>query len=516
MIIERLEHQDFALYEVLRHPVHCWEFIMNVDKLPHEEEFKYSDYQEDFICDFNEYVSLCCGRAVGKTESLAGILTWALINNIFPDDYIIYTVPNSAQLEPVWARVTRLFRTNSVLKTFIYAKKGINSSTNTINLLNGAVLICRIAGTMGDGRNVIGLHTPFEIVDEGGYYPWGTWLELGPTLNTWTPGVRQMVSGVPTGLREKNVLYAADMQYDRFTKHRISAHLNPRYSESDEVRSIEMYGEPGTDSYTHFVMGRHGKPTFAVFDRSLLQIEQYPVHKITLNGIQLSDNLAEYYERLALIPKPEKSSYRVIMGVDLGYTDPTAITLLTVNDGGTMKFFARIQLNKVPYPIQGRLLDFLDTKFNPVIIGMDEGHAGVAEIQKLKMEPQFAHKNYAERILPIRFNSSITIGYDEDGKEIKQSTRPFAISVLQEYSNEHRIIYASTDLELIAELERMVYVRLPSGNRVYRTLTPKGGKQGSDHFTASLTCAIMAWYLKNESLLSPTKRSLAPVARWNT
>jgi len=514
MIVEKLEHRDFIFYEVLRHPSHCWEFLMNVDNLPHEDEFIFTDYQQEFTCDFNNYVALCCARAVGKTESIAGMLTWSIINDVFPNDYIIYTVPNKAQLEPVWARITRLFRTNSVLKTFIYPKKGINSGTTTITLLTGATLICRIAGTMGDGRNVIGLHTPFEVVDEGGYYPWGTWLELGPTLNTWTPGARKIVSGVPTGIREGNVLYNADMQTDGYTKHRISAHRNPRYSKEDEQRSIALYGEPGTDSYIHFVLGRHGRPTFAVFDRALMHIEQYPVTKISMNGIELRDNISQYYERLALMPKPN-SSLKVVIGVDLGYTDPTAITILTANPSGQLRFFARIILNKVPYPLQGRILDYLDTKYNPIFIGMDEGHAGIAEIQKLKMEPQFAHKNYSERIIPIRFNANITIGIDEDGKDITQKTRPFSISVLQEYSNEHRLVYSTTDLELISELERMVYIRLPSGNRVYRTLTPKGGKKGSDHITSSIICAVMAWYLHNESLFGPQKKKLVNLVRWN-
>lgn len=516
MIYERMEHEDFMLYEVLRNPVLCWEFIQNIDKLDYEEEFVFTEYQKEFMCDFSDYVSLCCGRAVGKTESLTGILIWTLINNIFPSDYVVYSVPNKSQLEPVWARITRLFRANSILKYFVYSKKGINSSSNTITLLNGAVLLCRIAGTMGDGRNVIGLHTPFEIVDEAGYYPWATWLELQPTLNTWTPGMRQIVSGVPTGLRERNVLYTADMQNDSFTKHRISAHINPRYTEDDEVRSLENYGDPSTDNYIHFVLGRHGKPTFVVFDRGLMDIRQYPVYKVKLNGIEMSDNLSMYLERLSLLPSIEKSYINTLFGIDLGYTDPTAILILKENREGQLKFHARVQLDKVPYPIQARIIDYLDTKYNPLLIGIDEGHAGTAEVQKLQLEPQYQYKNYKARLIPIQFNANVVIGYDEDGKEIKQKTRPYSISVLQEYSNEHKIIYSSTDLDLISELERMVYIKLPSGNKVYRTVTPKGGQKGDDHFTSALLCASMAWYLHNDSILRTPKQKLLISAGWIT
>src|SRR3990172_4754874 len=202
------EEEDLYLYEVLRHPVFCWEFIQNLDKLEHEEEFEFTDYQKEFICDFNPEVYNCSARASGKTEAISGIFTWTIVTKIF-EEYVVYLVPNKAQLEPVWQRITRMFRTNSFLRNLVEPKKGINSGTNQIFTKHGAVLMCRIAGTTGDGRNVIGLHTPFQMVDESGYFPWGTYLELQPTWNTWTAGRRKIVSGVPTGMRESNVLYHA-------------------------------------------------------------------------------------------------------------------------------------------------------------------------------------------------------------------------------------------------------------------------------------------------------------------
>lgn len=505
--------EELILYEILRHPVFSWEFINSIDKPEYEDDFEYTHYQKEFVCDFSSYICLCCGRAVGKTEALKGLFTWLLINNIFPGDYIVYTVPNKAQLEPVWQGITIAFRSNSILKQFILPRKGINSGTFKITLVNEAVLMCRIAGTTGDGRNVIGLHTPFEIVDEGGYYPWGTWLELQPTLNTWTPGFRQMVSGVPTGFRENNVLYHCDMENGNFTKHRVSAHENPRYTEEDELRSIELYGAKDSDNYIHFVLGRHGRPVFAVFDRGFFDIKDYPVWKLTLDGIKLHDNLPSYFEKISAYPGLGRET-KTIMGIDLGYTDPTAIIIMYLDRNGRFKFHGRIQLNKVPYPIQTQVIDMLDTKFDPVFIGIDAGHSGKAEIQKLQMDTRYKKKNYSERVVPIEFTSNVVIGIDTDGNEIKQKTRPFSVSILQEYSNEQKIVYSSTDPELISELERMVYVKTPSGNRVYRTMTPKGGKKGDDHFTSAMLCLFMAWYLKNETLLKPEKPKLF-AGLWN-
>ena len=449
-----------------------------------------------------------------NTESITGALIWTAVNNVFPDDYATYLVPNQSQLQPVWQRITRLFRHNSVLKTFVTVKSGINSSNHSINLLNGSMIICRIAGSTGDGKNVIGLHTPFEIVDEAAYFPWGTFIELKSTLNNWTPGVRQIVSGVPNGLRENNVLYFADMASDDFTKHRIPAHRNPRYSEESEAENRELFGEPTDDTYIQLVLGRHGKPTFAVFDRSLMKIGDYPIYKSRLDGIRHHSNLEKYVEILSLIPALPKGK-RCVFGIDLGYTDPTAIIILSVDNDDQLKFHARVTTNKVPYPIQALVIDYLDSKFNPMLIGMDEGHAGIAAIQNLQMDERYKHKKYKDRIIPVKFNANIVLGFDEEGKEVKEKTRPYAISVLQEYSNEHKLIYSSTDLEIISELERMVYVRTPSDNRVYRTLTPKGGKKASDHLTSGLLCATMAWYLEHDSIKFRVKPTKLANPGWN-
>ncbi len=506
------EHEELIFYEMLRHPALSWEFLQYVEQTEYDDEFEYTDYQNEFVCDFNSYVSFCCARAVGKTEAISGTLTWVLINYIFPNDYIVYSVPNKSQLMPVWDNLTRQFRSNSILKNFISPKKGINSGEFKLSLLNHASLMCRIAGSTGDGRNVIGLHTPFEVVDEASYYPWGTWIELQPTLNTWTPGMRQTVSGVPMGFRENNVLYHTDMQNDSFTVHRIPAHRNPRYTEKDEARSLDLYGDPTSETYIHLVLGRHGRPTFAVFDRALMNIVQYPVYRLTINGIEMRENIGDYFTKLAALPTLD-ANVKTLMGIDLGYTDPTAILIMYLDKNGQFRFHARIQLNKVPYPMQSQIIDFLDSKFKPELIGIDEGHAGIAEVQKLKMEPRYAHKNYKTRLIPINFASNVVIGQDEDGKEIKQKTRPYSISVLQEYTNEHRVIYSTTDLELISELERMVYIKTPSGAKVYRTVTPKGGKKGQDHFTSALLCATMAWYLEHDSILHRPVKKLF-IGRW--
>jgi hypothetical protein len=906
---ERLEFEDLYVYETLRNPCLCSEFIINIDRTEYDSLFEYDWYQDEFLADFNMFVSLCCARSIGKSESLVGLALWLLINNIFPMDYVLYTVPSKVHLEPIWSKFVRYFRSNSFLKSFIETRAGINSSEFSLRLLNASQLLCRIAGQSGTGANVIGLHTPFEILDEciigtqkiatkhgnkhasevkigdqilswngelleykpvlsiqkternqeileiatsnnkirvgehhriytdsgyveaknlfvgdfiyqhqninrsswtdeettfvkeqiqnsikvkdiakkinrteqaifrkldslnfstkdvfdfiplseieyqtilgsllgdgsaskeifrasyttnhslkqkeyvdwlydnlkrlvrtspkisknggwgtynytfrtlghpkilelveklyingkktvtreyldllsplglavwymddgsergmwsthsfskqeneiictylkekwnidsyvywvekkdlycilihnrslqilrniikpyiipsmlykigegiynnnlptlhvipiaennstlakieilsikkvntrskilynfevesnhnyfvngiltknSGYYPFGTWIELNPTLNTFTSGVRLIISGVPTGLREKNVCWYADQESSEYSKHRISALQNPRFTEDDLQRAKDQYGGEEDDDFIHLVLGQHGKPIFALFDRGLMEISNYPVHKLIIDGIKMTENVGSYIEKASLLSSLPIKAISCFFGIDLGYTQPTAIFIMYIDEYKRIRFHSKIQLIKVSYPLQEKFIDYLDTKFNPMFIGMDEGATGKSVRQHLLEDTIYAHKDYHKRVVAIDFSSNIVLGLNTDGEEIKSKTKPFITTVLQDYSNNHRIIYTSTDLETITELERMTFTTTATGELVYRTLTEKGGKRGDDHFTSALLCGIGAYYLTYESLLFNNQKKQLIMSSW--
>lgn len=511
-IQEKITDKEWYLYEILRHPVLFGEFYRNLDVPRGNKPFEYSKYQREYLGDFNHYVSLCCGRAVGKTLTLTDYILWLMVNNVFPTEYIVYTVPNKVHLEPVFTNLIKSLRNNELLKNFIEPKRGINSSNFSITLLNSAQLLCRIAGTSGTGANVIGLHTPIILLDEGGYYPWGTWVELQPVLNTFQSGHKLFVSGVPSGLRENNVLYYADEVSNQFSHHRTSAHENPRYTEDDEAKNRQQYGGPESEDYIHLVLGRHGSPTFAVFDRRLMKIEPYPTYKTSFSGIDLR-TFSEIINRLMLIPILPQDSYDFIFfGVDLGYTEPTSIMIL-YEKGGIIKEHARINMYKVQYPIQEKVIDFLDTKFNPIAIGIDAGNEQ-GLVQHLLEDDTYLHKNYIKRVLPVQFGAWLSLGESSDGEEIKVKVKPYSVTVLQEYTNSHKIVYSSTDVDLITELERMTYTKSTTGEVIYKTLTPRGGKRGEDHNTAAMLSAMMAYNILIVEQIFIKKRKPLARGRW--
>lgn len=511
-IKEKISQEDLALYEILKNPVLGPEFIYNIDLDPVlDEPFEFVWYQQEILADFNPQVSMCTSRAVGKTVTQYSLLIWIMIYNIFPNDYILYTVPSKVHLEPVFTNLVRLFRNNSFLKNFIDGKGGVNSSEFKINLKNGSSLLCRIAGQSGTGSNLIGLHTPWIEVDEGGYFPHNAFQEMQPSLNVWTPGHREIVSGVPTGMRENNVLYQVDQEIDTYTKHRVSAFDNPRITEKDIEKAKEQYGGEETEDYVHYVLGQHGKPVFALFDRNQMKIESYPVLQLSVDGLR-SDDLNDVFTKIQAFPSAP-SNYGIFFGIDLGYTEPTAITIFYLDSQERIKFHGRIRLTKVAYPVQERIIDMLDTKFNPMFLGIDRGNAGLNVIQTLQQGTEYLHKNYKERVYPVDFSSWVSLGINPNGEENKVKLKPFFVSVLQEMTNTHKIIYSSTDPDMVTELERMTYTKSPNGDIVYKTLTEKGGKRGEDHFTSSLLCGAGAFHMLREFSMS-TPRVKLMKASW--
>lgn len=514
MLREKVTADDLRLYEILRHPALFQEFVRNIDRDPQLPEFHLSPKQKAIVCDFSTDVSVATSRSFGKSLSVAGILTWLLANSAFLGGYITYIVPNKVHLKPVWNELTTLFRTNSLLEHFIPKGGGINGSDWEIRLLSGAMLQCRITGTGGDGRNVQGLHSPFIVADEAALLNWRDWEEMFPTLNRFQRGYRLITAGVHTGQRDKNVLYATDQVLDSFSKHRGSAFDNPRYTEEDHKRDIERHGGTDSPSYQRQVLGLSGPPEHAIFDRELFRIGNYPIYKITINGLQLRDDITNFFDKLRAIPPLPADAQYAIFGFDLGYNEPSAWWIMYKAKDGLIKFHCRIELQKVAYPIQAKLIDFLDTKFNPIVIGIDEGSVGFSEIQRMKMDETLIHKNYEDRVVPWASQGNIELGYDTDGNKITQLIKPFSVNLAQEWSNTHRVVFSSTDLEFISELERMTYMRTEAGRLVYRTSSPTGGLKGDDHFTTGFLCGLFAYHVKVElEEMNPRKRKLAG-ARW--
>ncbi len=505
----QITDEDILMISLLRNPSFFLEFALfadqylDNDKINPDDDgvFKHFWYQENILHDFNRYVSVRASRSAGKTVTLRSKIIWALCMNVYGKEPILFTAPNQYHLDPVWEAISSLFKTNKILKNFIVSvHRSINVQKHMITTKFGNHLVCRIAGEGRGGKNIIGLHVGAIYLDEAGYYPWDTFQELQPVLNKekLTPGSQLLVAGTPSGERDKNVLFFADTS-DDYSHHRMNAFMNPFYTEKDHENDIKQYGGKDTPEYIHFVLGEHGSPSYSLFDRTNMVISNYPVYKLTIDfrNKEESDKLLEM-KRIESIPNISYSDYNdIVIGVDLGFTDPTAIYILK-GDGFRYKIHAKIKLVRVPYPRQKEIITELLNRFQPSAVGIDIGSSGLHFYQEILEYEKLDYKK--ENIIPVNFSSSLVVGYDEDGKEIKEKVKVLTVNYLQRIVTDGRIIFSTTDPETISDLEKISYTKTPSGNIIYYMKGSGNRNKQDDHFFSALLCFSYVDFIRNSGI----------------
>lgn len=493
--ISKLGEESAILAFILRNPVLFYEFVDFFEKYYSDEDtsnsFRHFDYQTDILCDFNPRVVVQASRSCGKTITLRNKFLWLLVSNAYgKNEYIFLTAPNKGHLKPLFDAIVRELRSNVFLSHFLQpGGKGINSQDFEIRLKNGAKLISRIAGIEGGERNVSGIHTPFIGLDEAGLYPWDTFQALQPTLNRHNRGYQLLMVGVPTGEKDGNTLYEVTVKSKIYSKHKINAFMNPLYTEEAHQNDIEQYGGKDSPDYVHYVLGEHGVSAFTLFSRENMELETYPVFKLIVDFRKERQNIID---RLSLLPGFQEDVDGVYFGIDLGYTDPTAIYVLKQIDA-KIYIHAKIMMHRVPYPIQREGFIWLYNFFKPSLVGIDVGSAGRGFYQEL-IE---SDRELKKVIVPVSFGSSISIGIDHEGREIRKRVKEVAVNSLQKIVNDRILVLSTTDMETVVDLERLQYRKTPAGNTIYY-LSGASKNNPQDHFLDALLCFSFAKYLRDE------------------
>jgi hypothetical protein len=509
-----LNEADLAVVDLIEDPVLFGEFVRTTEEdLNEGGGWYFNHYQKKMLVDSSHYVSVCTGRSTGKTATMESLLLQFAISNKYrrsSANEILLVVQNRNQLDPIFLRLVQMFRRNPFLSCFL-DRNSINMSSHEIRLANGCLIRCRIVGSTADS-NVIGLHVPCIFVDEGQVFSYAAWNSMQQCLTAWDKDFFLWVSGVPNGLREKNVLYECDQLDTKFFRHNLSRLSSNRYTREQYDFDIKQYGGENGDDFIHLVKGEHGSPAFSVFDRKMMKIEDYPVMVNVLNNIQLEQHDNNFNEllRAADIPVDIQKQYDLIVaGIDAGFSsDPTIITILWRHkETHVWKIFSRTELRRIKYPIQAKIIDWLDSIYRFNMICVDAGSAGLALCQILQDEAgDFKSKKFLKRLVAVDFQGNVVTGYDEEGNEVKDRIRKWSIQTLQKWTqNDQIIVFSTQDDEMIAELERVGFTRDMLGQPKYFVYTPQGGQKGDDHILASLLTWVYGYY---NNYFSPTRPGL--------
>lgn len=236
----------------------------------------------------------------------------------------------------------------------------------------------------------------------------------------------------------------------------------PYWSEERRRFYVEQYGGEDAPEYKHNVLGEDGDPENTVFPWHQLKhcirdIPEYRALKVLVdsarNEVIITGYRCEYVlgqdgpipqiaylidraftkGRFFALDESGESEFRRLIksffvsvsglkrgGADLGFAgDPSELGVKLII-GHRERLVARLQMKHVTYDQQCQALDALDDIYGPLTSlkwGTDFGNAGSAVAHDLQGLPQYAHKQYEQRLTGFMFEST-TGNIDEEGNPV--------------------------------------------------------------------------------------------------
>lgn len=494
---EVMSESEWAFSQILKHPVLFREFI-NIDN-PDWDPLE--RHERAWSTCKNPWIAMCCGRGVHKTTSMIEMLYYWVVNDKFipGDPGLFVVVPNKAQKDLSFMKIRSACLHHWLIKHFVMPNN-INITEGKIEFKNGFHFLMRIAGAAGTDSNVIGIHTGRIWVDEAQEFPYQTWLSLQNCLKVELDEYQLIVSGVPNGERQENVLYECDQELEKYVSFNIATSDMSFWTPEMELEKREQYHSLTDDSedYKHYVLGQHGVPAFTVFDRNRFVQEDYETVKQVYTQAMFEkvrrvdhDGIARYHieELIQCPPLPMDFMFKpkVGLGYDVGFSpDPAVFFVMYEDTDGHWKNLVRVVLQRVEYPLQREVLAWLDRVYQFDFMGIDMGGPGKVQFQDLTNElSDYRSYKFYERLYPVEFGGYMVVAVTEDGEEKKDQTKRVAVETLSRWVHEGRFVFAKKDNDLMEELERTKFTRTLTGEPVYKT--------ENDHQMAAMMCSLMAY-----------------------
>lgn len=466
---------------------HRYEPITIVDKRPPQATYAIQ------VNDHENYIS--GGVIVHNSVVLEDKLIYNAINadKEFPETReSLLATANNSQMTPLLDHIIGRFSSSPFLRSFLNGQVNRSKGTLDFTLPGGALyrMWARIAGAKGES-NVVGLHLPRIVVDEVQLFPMNSWIQLQPVLNAYEAKTQVITAGVPSGLRDGNVLYMLDQRNGRYKRYRIPATENPNWTQEDHINAIKEYMGEDADDFQRLVLGQHGDAAFTVIPRDRIRTEPYEFYSYRYNQ---SDKLKNrVYQEVLNLPKLPMKIDMAVLSIDTGYTDPTIVQLIGYAKG-TWRTLVRWRLTRISFPEQAEIIDWIATAYDARLIGLDlgAGGGGIGMMQDLCSARFSKTKNYENRIFGANFGVTVD---RQDGMAPfmgKTSAKSAAGEELARMVSEGDLVFSELDMEAISQLERVAYTKRTDGSNQYFVLSERGtGKAQDDHIFAAYLVFIM-------------------------
>lgn len=426
-------------------------------------------YQEDMLLDKSIRLACSSARGVGKSEVIIG----DLLNTIFhPDNYCeegLLATPNKAHLGVIWDNILSALTNDEFINSLI--KRSVRAPNYILEFHTGFKLHGRIASS-SKGRNLYGLHCSYFAVDESELFMRKEMEESQGILNK---GASVKLFGIPNGIMS-SYLYKAFHGKEFDAKYNVNKFQDPTFTEEDHQRIIKIYGGKHTQVYKNQILAIEGAPSHLTFPptywkKCLFDLPEYDY--LSLNESDLYDkNNNKLFNKLS-IPQPFKSTHKIRMSVDCGYSpDPTIILFFTEDD----YLFFKVRLDEVAYHKQTEFIHYLAQYYDADEIAGDRGEAGKTIWQMLKDDNLYPDKCY--RIVEINFQGTVEVVDEfakdeedrapgEEPKTRKERIKQYSTVLLQRAFEGKKIHIPEQALAVTGEIETSTRHRTPAGNFVF-------------------------------------------------
>lgn len=381
----------------------------NRDDLPIEWVGKQiiSVEQRMMMLDQSDKILYCTGRKIAKSIIVLGaVMQFGITYTARRAGEALLVTPGDHHLAPLRRRLEAKIDNNPFFRIMV---KNFNKSQGFLTFHSGLTWWMRVEGQRGTGGSQVSLRADYLIGDEMAF---GDEASHEARQQTVMPGSRQLLAGVPTGIRS-SPFYRLDQTSagDLWSKHKYPTFINPLY-QSEKAREEEAakHGGINTQGYITQVRGEWGKEAFSSFPK-IPYISTLAFQYIELTEEKVNDNLNYLPSLLPLPVGAVRNPQAWIMGGDLGYSPAPTVLFIFYLKQDVWYEFARIKLLRCNPFNQARIIDTINCQILPErlsVIMLDLHGAGSAVMHCLLHDPYVnTHDDYARKTIDANFAGRI-------------------------------------------------------------------------------------------------------------
>jgi len=430
------------------------------------------------------------GRGTGKTEiGLIPDICQAAF--LYEKDEALLTTYRQQHIAKPLDTVFSWFKTHPYWKHFV--QFSVKQPIYKMLLKTGFTLYGICVGDSKQAEMIQGVHCCIRFIDEFQQYPDPAWQQfMGTASEKGEDHTIDKYTGVPDGRRDTPAWKVSqfnpdfDSKFDHFHL-QVSKRLVPYFDTKTILREQQFRTD---QEFKHQVDAEWGEEQWGYWDWTAIEQcinrELLPVIITITKEDYLGRTPAGVLGRIPLKPKDATDC---IIGMDLGWTQPSVVEVFTLIRK-RWRTLCRINLiNKIIPENQAEIMDYLMTYYNASLGAIDSTSEKGVSTTLANPEGKFAGKGYETRIVDVEFNRKMEIAKTDNGLPIEENVKNATCRILKE-------MFAEREFELFNDMDLQFEFNAESSMISPATGALKIITPNTVHIPEAFRCFAYAYFVK--------------------